>query len=251
MIRYIIIEDQQSAFNQLKRMLDSEYLAELNFAGTADSVVAGINLIQDAKPDLIFLDIELKDGLSFEILDYFSSTVDFEVIFTSGYIDYKMKSMDYFAFYFLNKPILKDKLKFVLAKYLAKKTAFDLEKYLIFKDQVNAEKKKIALPLSNGSYSVIVLDDLMYCEADGSYTNYYTTTGKKFTSSNNLKKVEELLSNSSFYRIHRSILLNMKHIKEYNVNGKLILTNNKSVNVSHRNKKGFLRILKLMNYTID
>jgi two-component system LytT family response regulator len=251
MIRYIIIEDQPAAFKHLKEILDAEYKEELDFIGTADAVHNGIKLINDVNPDLIFMDIELKDGLAFDLLDHFSSAINFEIIFTSGHIDYREKSMDYFAFYFLNKPIFKEKLRFVMTKYLTKKTAFDLEKYLVFKDQINAEKKTIALPLSNGQFSVIVLDDLIYCEADGSYTHYYTSDNKKYISSNNLKKVEDLLCNSSFYRIHRSVLLNLKHIKQYNVNGKLTLTNNKSVNVSHRNKKGFFKIVKLMNYTID
>jgi len=251
MIRYIIIEDQLAAFKYLKKILDTEYNEKLDFVGTSDSINNGVKLIREANPDLIFMDIELKDGLAFDLLDNFSSTINFEVIFTSGHSDYRERSMDYFAFYFLNKPILKEKLRFVMTKYLAKKTAFDLEKYLVFKDQINAEKKTIALPLSNGQFSVIILDDLIYCEADGSYTYYYTSDNKKYISSNNLKKVEDLLSNSSFYRIHRSILLNLKHIKQYNINGKLKLTNNKSVTVSHRNKKGFFKIVKLMNYTID
>ena len=251
MIRIIIIEDEKSAFKRLKEILDIEYKNELVVIGSADSVKDGISLILEKKPDLIFLDIELKDGVSFKILDSFGDNVNFEVIFTSGYINYKEKAMDYFAFYFLSKPIQKEKLLKVVDRYLKKRTVFDLEKYLIFKNQIETEKKTIALPSSNGGFNIINLDDLMYCEADGSYTNYYTKNNKKFVSSNNLKKVETLLSGSNFYRIHRSILLNLKHIKKYNTNGKITLSNNKTLSTSHRNKKGFFKILKLMNYTLD
>ncbi len=251
MIKFVIIEDQPTAFKHLKGILDVEYTHELKFSGTAGSIKDGIELIENENPDLIFLDIELRDGLSFDLLDHFSSKVNFEVIFISGFVDYREKAMDYFAFYFLSKPVMIEKLKLVVSKYLAKKTAFDLGKYLIFKNQINAIKTTIALPLNNGTFNVIVVDDLIYCEADGSYTNYYTIGNKKYTSSNNLKKVEDLLSNSSFYRIHRSILLNLKHIKQYNNNGKLTLSNNKSLSVSHRNKKGFFKIVRLMNYTLD
>jgi len=251
MIKVIIIEDEKPAFRHLKEILDSEYSDKLDIIGFTDTVKDGIILIKDKKPDLVFLDIELKDGVSFEILDHFKEKVDFEVIFTSGYLNYKERAMDYFAFYFLNKPVEKEKLVKVIDTYLKKRTAFDLEKYLVFKNQIESVKKTIALPSSNGNFHIIALDDLLYCEADGSYTNYYVTNNKKFVSSNNLKKVEMLLSNSNFYRIHRSILLNLNHVKQYNTNGKITLTNNKSLAVSARNKKSFYRILKLVNYTID
>ena len=251
MIKYIIIEDEQSAFKQLKGILDTEYKTKLDFLGTTDTVSDGIALIKDQKPDLIFLDIELKDSIAFDILDQFTDVVHFEIIFTSGHIDYKEKAMEYFAFYFLNKPIQKEKLLNVVNKYLAKKTAFNYEKYLVFKNQIQAQKQSIALPTSKGNFIIIDLDELMYCEASGSYTNYYTVNNKKYVSSNNLKKVEKLLSDSSFYRIHRSILLNLKHVKLYNANGKITLTNNKKVTASARNKNGFIKILKLMNYNLD
>tara|TARA_R110002073_G_scaffold220418_1_gene380524 strand:+ start:4480 stop:5235 length:756 start_codon:yes stop_codon:yes gene_type:complete len=251
MTKVILIEDEPAALNYLIEILTSTYRGKLQILGTSDTVEGGIALIIDTKPDLVFLDIELKDGIGFEILNHFSENVNFEVIFTSGHIDYKEKAMDYFAFYFLSKPIQMEKFTRVIDRYLLKKTAFDFEKYLIFKNQLESERKTIALPSSNGNYIIIDLEELMYCEADGSYTNYYTSTNKKFVSSSNLKKVESLLSNSSFYRIHRSILLNLKHVKKYKTNGKITLSNNKTVTVSSRNKKGFFKILKLLNFIID
>lgn len=251
MIRIIIIEDEPAALKRLRQLLKEEYNGKLDFIGNADTVDSGIQLIKEQQPDLIFLDVQLKDGISFEILDHFTNSVNFEVIFISGFVDYKEKAMEYFAFYFLSKPVQKEKLKKVVDKYLAKRSAFDLEKYLIFKNQIAFEKKTIALPSHSGTFNIVNLEDLIYCEADGSYTNYYTTDNKKYVSSNNLKKVEGLLGDSSFYRIHRSTLLNLKHIKKYNTNGRIVLSNSKTLTVSERNKKGFFKILKLFNYTID
>ena len=251
MIKFIIIEDELAAFNHLKGILDIQFGRKLNYLGTSDNITDSIQLIKEKQPDLIFLDVQLKDGVGFDILDHFSDEVNFEVIFTSGHIDFKEKALDYFAFYFLNKPVEKEKLVKIVNIYLAKKSAFNLEKYLIFKNQLGAEKKTIALPINNGRFAIINLDELMYCEADGSYTSYYTTDNKKYTSSNNLKKAETLLSNSSFYRIHRSVLLNLKHIKKYNTKGEITITNNKTVVVSARNRNGFFKILKLFSYTLD
>lgn len=251
MINYIIIEDEVAAFNDLRAMLDKAFSGKLNFIGMTDNIEDGIFIINEKNPDLVFLDIQLNDGLAFELLDHFNDDVNFEVIFTSGYSDYKEIAMDYFAFYFLEKPIQKEKLERVLMRFLNKKSVFDLTKYSLLKNQIENQKKSIALPSSNATFNIIRLDDLIYCEADGSYTNYYTTDNKKYVSSNNLKKIEALLNNTSFYRIHRSILLNLKHVKKFHVNGKITLTNNKTLIVSARNKKSFFNIIKLMNYTID
>jgi len=94
------------------------------------------------------------------------------------------------------------------------------------------------------------IDEIIYCEAAGSYTHFYTTSNKNYTTSNNLKKVENILQHTSFFRIRRSTLLNLKHVIQYNNAGEIKLSNNKKLLVSSRNKTNFLRVLKLMNYAI-
>ncbi|WP_456378788.1 LytR/AlgR family response regulator transcription factor [Lutibacter sp.] len=250
MINAVIIEDETAAYRHLKNIIESSYSSKISIIANEASVKNGIKLIRDVQPQLIFLDIELQDGNGFEILDYFSKTSTFEVIFTTGLRDYKEKAMDYFAFYYLNKPILKEQLITVLDKYLEKQTAFNTEKYAAFKNQVENKHTKISLPTKNGDFNIIDIEDILYCEADGSYTHFYTKNNKTYTTSNNLKKVERILQHTSFFRIHRSTLLNLKHIIQFNNNGEIKLTNNKKLLVSSRNKSNFLRILKLMNYSI-
>lgn len=250
MINAVIIEDENAAYRHLKNIVETSYSSQLTIIGHETGVEKGIKLINDLNPKLVFLDIELQDGNGFEILDYFSNSSTFEVIFTTGLRDYKEKAMDYFAFYYLNKPILKEQLTTVIDKYLSKQTAFDTEKYVAFKTQIENKQKKISLPTKNGDFNIIDIDEILYCEADGSYTHFYTSNNKTYTTSNNLKKVERILQHTSFFRIHRSILLNLKHIIQFNNNGEIKLTNNKKLLVSSRNKTNFLRILKLMNYSI-
>jgi len=251
MINAVIIEDENAAYRHLKNIIETSYSSQLTIVGHETSVEKGIKLINDLNPKLVFLDIELQDGNGFEILDYFSNSSAFEVIFTTGLRDYKEKAMDYFAFYYLNKPISKEQLTTVIDKYVSKQTAFDTEKYIAFKNQIENRHKKISLPTKNGDFNIIDIDDILYCEADGSYTHFYTSNNKTYTTSNNLKKVERILQHTSFFRIHRSILLNLKHIVQFNNNGEIKLTNNKKLLVSSRNKTNFLRILKLMNYSIN
>ncbi|MHB1146654.1 MAG: LytR/AlgR family response regulator transcription factor [Lutibacter sp.] len=251
MISAIIIEDENAAYQHLKNILERNYGSQLAIVGHETGVEKGIKLINDLNPQLVFLDIQLQDGDGFEILDHFSNSSSFEVIFTTGLKDYKEKAMDYFAFYYINKPIQEDQLITVVDKFLSKQSAFDSEKYLNFKNQVENKHHKISLPMKNGEFIIVDIDDILYCEADGSYTNFYTKDNKIYTTSNNLKKVESILTHATFFRIHRSTLLNLKHIIQYNNTGELVLSNKKKLLVSSRNKTNFLRMLKLMNYSVS
>jgi two-component system LytT family response regulator len=215
MINVVIIEDETASYEYLKYILELNYSPKLNIIGHSPSVEKGIKLINDLNPQLVFLDITLQDGNGFEILDHFSNSSTFEVIFTTGLKDYKEKAMDYFAFYYLNKPIGEAQLIAVVDKFLSKKSAFDNERFIAFKNQVENKQHKISLPMKN------------------------------------LKKVENILTQATFFRIHRSTLLNLKHIIQYNKTGELTLSNKKKMMVSARNKTNFLRVLKLMNYSVS
>lgn len=251
MISAVIIEDETAAYKHLNTILENSYSSQITVLGHEACVEKGIKLIKDLNPQLVFLDIELQDGNGFEILDYFSNSSTFEVVFTTGLRGYKEKAMDYFAFYYLNKPITKEQLTTVIDKYISKQTAFNTEKYVAFKNQLENQHKKISLPMKNGDFCIIDIDDILYCKADGSYTHFFTTDNKTYITSNNLKKVENILQHSTFFRIHRSLLLNLKHIIQYNNSGEIKLTNNKKLLVASRSKTNFLRILKLMNYSIN
>ncbi|MBS3992353.1 MAG: response regulator transcription factor [Bacteroidetes bacterium] len=252
MVKAVIIEDEVHAFNRLNTILKNNFQSEIEIIGSADGVKSGVKIIEDLKPSLVFMDIQINEGTGFDILDYFNGQATFEIIFTTGLIDYKEKAMDYFAFYYLNKPIQETQLIAVINKYLSRKTRFDMESYLAFKHQINGENKTVAIPSTHGGYQILELKNIIYCEADGSYTKFYTTDNKELLTSHNLARFDELFSQSSaFYRIHRSVLINMKHVKEYLPDGTVILTNKMKVNVSIRSRAGFIRMMKLTNYSID
>ena len=223
-------------------------MKKIEVIGMAPSVKKGIQLVNSLSPQLVFLDIQLDDGEGFDILDNVDNS-GFEVIFTTGLKDFKEKAMDYFAFYYLNKPL--DELQFIkiVNTFLEKKSSFNLEKYLAFKQQIENNQKRISIPVKNG-FEIINIEDIIYCEADGSYTTFHTVHNKKYVTTTILKKIEGILQQATFFRIHRSVLVNIKHIVKYDNSGKVILVNNKSLNVATRNKKNFLNIIKLMSYNI-
>lgn len=251
MINAVIIEDEITSFEYLNEILTLNYSDKINIVGHASCVNSAIELIKLKKPELVFLDIQLNGGTGFDVLDYFSKTSTFEVIFTTGLLDYKEKAMDYFAFYYLNKPIQKEQLSVVLAKFFEKQSAFDLEKYLAFKSQLENKHTKISLPITNGGFVILNIDEILYCKADGSYTNFISTEGKNYITSTNLKNVETMLEKATFFRIHRSVLVNLKHIVEFHNSGEIVLSNGQKLTVSSRNKKNFLNVLKFMSYNLN
>lgn len=247
-IKSVIIEDDSRALVALNELIEKNFNQSIEVLGNAATIKNGIELIDKVKPNLVFLDIQLADGEAFEILDGINFK-SFEVIFATGSADYREKAMDYFAFYYLKKPIDETQFKVVVNKYLEKKSSFNLENYLAFKKQVESNFQKISLPVKNG-FEIVPLDEIIFCEAEGSYTNFFTKN-KKYVTSSNLKKVENLLQHAHFFRIHRSVLVNLKHITKYDHSGKIILSNKKELFVASRNKSNFLRIIKLMSFTLS
>ena len=104
---------------------------------------------------------------------------------------------------------------------------------------------KIGVPTNDG-IMFMNIDDIILCEADGNYTVFHLTGSNKFISSRTLKEYEELLTGYNFFRAHKSHLINLKHIKRYikGEGGTVIMSNDKEVEVSRRNKEGFMTLMK-------
>lgn len=243
-LKAVIIEDENAAKEHLIKLINKNFKNNIEVVATAGSVKKGIEIIKKNDPHLLFLDIQLEDGEGFEILDHFSST-SFDVIFTTGLLDQKEKAIDYYAFYYLNKPLEEEKFKTVVTTFLNKRTVFNFEQYLALKQLIDSNHKKIPIAIANG-FKNVNIKDIIFCEAEGSYT-YIQTIEDNYLSSTNLGKFEDLLENNTFFRIHRSTLLNLNHVSAYSNSGLIELTNGHKVQVSSRNKKNFLRMLKLMN----
>ncbi len=245
MVNAIIIEDEQSSMEYLVSILKQHH-KNIKVSGWASDVEDAVSLIQRKKPEIVFLDIQLNDGSGFQVLDQLKTEMTFEVIFTTGFLDYKEKAMDYFAFYYLNKPIQTGELKKVLDMYDLKRSAFDKLKFEALKQQIANKGESITI-YEKGKYTSIRCASIVYCEASGSYTTVYLRSAEKLMISKNLKYVEEMLEHKDFYRIHRSYLVNVRHVKKLTNDGILTLSNGKEIATSARNRKKVLDFLNLYN----
>jgi len=245
MITTVIIEDEGHSRNMLLEMLH-ENCMQINVVGEADSVKTGLAAIAEHRPQLVFLDIELKSETSFQILEQVPK-INFELIFTTAFDHNALNAIKICAIDYLLKPIDLNELRIVVAKaekrinreYLNK----NLEVLLNNIKTSSQYKHRIALPAPEGLLFVNV-SDIIYCESDGPYTKFIFKQADKIVTSKHLKEYEDLLSGYDFFRIHKSSLVNLQEIQKYirGDGGQLIMSNGVTLNVSKQRKEDFLNI---------
>ncbi len=247
-MKTIIIEDEIQAISALMADLN-RYCPELKVIGTSGSVDEAIELIKEAKPELIFLDIQLTDGLGFEILEAFQKG-EFHVIFTTAYSQYAINAIKFSALDYLLKPINAEELKEAVAKAkTSNKSAAQIQIENFIKNQsLQNQNKRIALQTTQGIF-IHEINTILKCTSEGNYTNIHFTDGKKLLISKPLKEFEELLCKNEFERIHHSHIINLNHLVSFifKDGGYVIMSDKSSLPVSKRKKASLMDYLSKMN----
>ena len=242
MTNCIIVDDELKSRESLKILLE-DFCTNVTVKALCESVEDAMDAIQKHKPDVVFLDIQLQRETGFDLLTKVPQ-INFEVIFTTAYSEYAIKAFKFSAIDYLLKPIDIEELKRAVAKVEKRKddTITSRLKELMNNLKSNSsENYKLALPTSDGLVFIKMLD-IIYCEASSNYTDITLADGKKYVVSRTLKEYEDLLEGYNFYRIHNSYLINLNAIKKYvrGDGGYVIMSDDKSLDVSKRKKDGFL-----------
>jgi two-component system, LytTR family, response regulator len=226
MIKCIIIDDEPLARDFLSTIL-SENCPEITLVATAVDVLSGVKIIQEHKPEIVFLDVEMPGYSGFQLLDFFE-IIDFQVIFTTAHADYALRAFQVSAVDYLLKPIqIEQIVRAVKKAIILRGSNNNNENLKILKENLQEGKiVKIALPVGTALIFVSP-EEFMSVSADGSYTNIVLTDGRRFLISKKLKEFEDVLKDyPQFFRAHRSHLINMKYVKQYNKSdGGMILMN--------------------------
>ena len=242
-ITAVIIDDEFKARNVLQNILQENF-PEVKILAQADDVPEGVLAIRKHQPQLVFLDIEMPGYNGFQLLDFFGS-INFNIIFTTAYSEYALQAFQVSAIDYLLKPIQIEKLKNALEKFKNGPIPQHDERIDTLKQNLNHSGiQKLALPVASG-LRFIKVDDIVYLKADGSYTNF-VLENEKLLISKKLKDFEDLLAgNPNFYRPHRSYLINIHKVKEFNKGdgGYIIMDNNDEVGVSRELKEETLKKL--------
>jgi two-component system LytT family response regulator len=242
MINAIIVDDELKSRESLKILLE-EFCDNVAVKALCQDVAEAVQAIQQYKPDVVFLDIQLQRETGFDLLTQLGD-FNFEVIFTTAYAEYAIKAFKFAAIDYLLKPIDIEELKRALSKVekrMNDSISMRLQQLMQNLKNTSSENYKLALPTTDGLVFV-KMQDILYCEASSNYTEITVVDGKKYIVSRTLKEYEDMLGEHNFYRIHNSYLINLNAIKKYvrGEGGYVIMTNDKSLDVSKRKKEGFL-----------
>ncbi|KIQ24985.1 LytTR family transcriptional regulator [Flavobacterium sp. MEB061] len=239
----IIIEDENRLREALSIMLEMVAGDLVQIIGYAESVDEAKKMIDRLKPDLVFMDIMLKDGTGFEVLQQLTFQ-SFHLIFTTAYEQHAVNAFKYSAIDYLLKPIDPQELKMAIDRIAVLKERV-LENQQINELQTNLSKTpdRIVLPTQEAMY-VVKLDHIIRCETSGSYTTFFLVDGRKIMVSKPLKNYEDILVPPLFFRVHQSHLININAILSYSREGMIHMNDKSAVPVSRGKKEQFFKLMK-------
>lgn len=213
-MKVLIIEDEIPAAHRLTKLLQQQD-DDIAIVHKTDSIETSVQYLNSAPSiDLIFMDIQLADGLSFDIFE--QVTVKTPVIFTTAFDQYTLKAFKVNSIDYLLKPIDEKELVKALEKYYElheKETPGISDKIIKLMQEMNVVKYKERLLIKRGQQlSYLKTDNTAYCFADGKLCYAVDFNGTKYLLENNLGQLEEQLQPSSFYRINRHLLVNIEAV---------------------------------------
>ncbi|HXB28453.1 MAG TPA: response regulator [Puia sp.] len=246
MISAIIVDDEPYSCEALAAMLE-RYCPEIKVLDICYTAAHALQSIQEQKPQILFLDIEMPFMNGFEMLEKLPE-LNFKLIFTTSYDQYAIKAIRFSALDYLLKPVDKDELQKAVQKAMNTEGHPLPQQLEVLLHKLNHPKvivNKIAIPTMEGLQMVLV-ENIVRCEADRNYTNLILKNKEKITASRNLKDLEEMLEDYSFVRVHHSHLVNLNEIEKYikGEGGYLLMSDKSSVDVSRSRKEILLKKLQ-------
>ena len=211
-MKVLIIEDEIMAARRLKNLV-TKINSDIEVVDQLDSIEGVLNWLQENElPDLIFMDIHLADGPSFEIFNH--AKIEKPVIFTTAYDVYAIQAFQVNAVDYILKPINEDKLKAVLEKYhkYHRETKIDYQK-VVQALHTTADEKRFLIRLGH-SIRLVEIKDVAYFYTKDKITFLVTNYGKRYPIDYSLEKLEEVCNPKKFFRINRQFIINLEAIKE-------------------------------------
>ena len=247
MLKTIIVDDEVKNIKLLKTMF-REFCPQIEVIGEAGNVEDAHSLIINSKPDLLFLDIVMPFGNTFDLLNKLMP-VEFDVVFVTAHDNYAIKAIKYAALDYLLKPVNIEELQMVVQKAVKKATDKTVNDQLVVllsqvKNNVNSSSS-LAIPTIDGLL-FYDLSEIIRIEASGAYTIIYSVGREKVVSSKNIREYELQLPVDYFYRVHNSHIINIRRLLKYDKGrgGFLTMDDGSVVELATRRKAGFLNLFR-------
>lgn len=235
----IIIDDEPNSIHVTKTRL-KECANQTTIVGEFTNPIKGLKAIQQSKPDLILLDIEMPGMNGFELLEKLDLD-EINVVFVTAYDQYAIRAIKCSAIDYLLKPFS--------AKDLC--IALDKTKVVLKNGKIRAEamaQKRPTYFVIPGlrEYEKVNLNEIVYAEGQrGGYTKFVLKSGAKAMASRPLSYYQDVLTDKPFIKIHKSHIINVNEMKKFNSGAfKIIMSNDIELHLAHRRKPAFLKFLK-------
>lgn len=239
-MRIALIDDEDDARSTLRELLKAE-ISSVSIK-EATGVVTGLQLIADYQPELVFLDVMMKDGTGFDLLKQLPA-INFKLVIVSGHNEFALQAFRFSAIDYLVKPVDTDELHDTLTR--VKSSSQTWQQVLeVLKQSIQPakdEERKIILKDMNAVY-VVRVNTILRCEASDNYTTFYLTDQSPIIVSRPLKEYEELLAPLNFFRAHQSHLININLVQQFNKRegGSIKMKDGSEVPVSSRKREALL-----------
>ena len=237
----VIIDDEANAREVLQKVINRYFKKELRVKAVSSSVDAGAEAIKKHRPDIVFLDVEMPQKNGFELYKYFDE-LSLTVIFTTAYSQYAITALKHAAVDYLLKPVTGEALAEAL-KRAEKRTS---ENTVSGNNGLNppvSNAGKVALPVNN-SYVFENANNILYCKSEINYTKIYFYDKAPVLVTKTLKTFETILPEKTFFRIHRSYIINLNCIKYLSKDKKITLENGDILPVSKEKIKELIERIK-------
>lgn len=240
----ILVDDIPAALKLLENDIQQKH-PSISIIGKAESVVEAAKLLRKNEPDILFLDIMLGDGTGFDVLEIFPSLRS-KIIFVTASDEFAIRAFKFAAIDYVLKPYSDEELNAAITK-ATQQIQPAKEQLSVLKESIatpNQRPKKISLHTLD-KIIVVDLDDIVRCQSDNNYTEFFFQDGSKILVTKTLKFFSDMLKDYQFLRIHQSHLINVKYIKAFikSDGGYLVLKDKNTVPVSVRKRAEVIEAL--------
>lgn len=245
-LKLLIADDEANVREALAKMV-KVYCSNAEVIAQASGVASAIKAIEEHKPDVVLLDIDLKDGTGFDVISHFKP-LGFKVIFITAFQEYAIQAFRFSAVDYILKPADPDLLAAAIEKARThieqEKTETKLNALIHNMQHVSKGSKKIVLNTQE-TIHVVNVSDIVRLEADRNYTRFFILNQKPILVSGSLIDYEEMLKAYDFFRSHHSHLINLVFVDRFEKKdgGKLIMKDGSEALVSVRRKDELIAAL--------
>jgi len=245
MKKALIIDDENRTRELIAKMITS-FGFDIEAIPAGENVQSGIKAIEEIKPDIVFLDIQMPDGTGFDVLRSVKNK-NFEVVFITAHEEFAIKAIKFSALDYLLKPIDPSELRAAVERAIQ---AVDDKKedsqFDALQNNIQPNQKRRLVLKTQESVYVVELHEIIRCEADRNYTSFFLVGGKKILVSKTLKEYETLLSTHNFLRVQQSHLINLDYVDRYDKGngGSVVMKDGSEVPLSPAKRDIFFKILE-------